>query len=95
MQFKGLDWNDSFSDNVIIASNCIIKVYSSIKIEFRIAYDKEENKYSLYSFGQGSVRRLMPDVFATVDEAKSAAYKFYSNEMCRMKKAIDSFLIEE
>lgn len=95
MQFKELVWDDHTSDGVIVASNCKIKVYGhAIKIEFRISYDKEENKYYLYSFGQGSIRRLQPEAFESIDEAKNAAYRIYNKEMIRMKNAIDSLLIE-
>lgn len=34
MQFKKLEWKDGISNGIIIASNCIVKVYSSVKIEF-------------------------------------------------------------
>lgn len=95
MQFKELVWDDHVSDSVIIASNCKIKVYGhAIKIEFCISYEKEENKYYLYSFGKGSIRRLQSDAFESIDEAKNAAYRIYNKEMVRMKNAIDSFLIE-
>lgn len=96
MQFKELEWKDIISDGVIIKSDCIIKVYSyDIIIEFSIYHEKNENKYSLYSFGKGSLRRLQADIFDSIDEAKNAAYRIYNHEMLRMKNAIDSFLIEE
>lgn len=94
MKFKELKWLDNVSDDVIVSSHCVVKVYDGIKIEFRINHDKKENKYYLYSFGKGSIRRLEPDKFATVDEAKTAAYGIYSREMHRMKKAMDSFISE-
>lgn len=95
MNFKELEWEDHVSDGVIISSNCKVKVYGyDIMMEFRIAYEKNEDMYYLCSFGKGSIRRLRPDIFKTIDEAKAAAYKTYTNEMLRMKKAIDSFVIE-
>lgn len=90
-KIKQLKWKDSISDGVIVASHCLVKVYDSIKIEFSINHEKDENVYYLYSFGKGSVRKLEPDIFATVDEAKVSAYEIYSNEMQRIKRRIDSF----
>ena len=49
--------------------------------------------YYLYSFGKGNIRRTHPESFDTVDEAKTAAYGIYNNEMSRIKKTID-FMIE-
>ena len=95
MQFKQLKWLDNISDGVIVSSHSIVKVYSSINIEFQINHSKEENLYYLYSFGKGSIRRLEPDKFTTVDEAKAAAFEIYSNEMHRMKFRIDSFWEDE
>lgn len=63
-------------------------------MEFRIAYKQDEGKYYLCSFGQGSIRRLKADIFDSLDEAKKAAYRIYCNEMYRLKKAIDSFVVE-
>ena len=94
MQFKKLEWLDNISDGVLVASHCIIKVYSSVKIEFHINHEKAENTYSLYSFGIGSIRRLEPIIFQTVEEAKIAAYNIYNKELRYMKKQIDSFLVE-
>ena len=91
MQLKQLKWLDSVSDGVLVASHAIMKIYSSINIEFQINHSKEENVYYLYSFGKGSVRRLEPDKFNTIDEAKNAAYEIYSNELIRLKRKIDSF----
>ena len=96
MQFRELEWKDSISDGVIVASNCVVKVYGyDIKIEFYISHELNENKYCLHSFGKGHIRQLQPRLFATVDEAKSFAYEIYNDEMIRMKRAIDSFLKEE
>ena len=49
----------------------------------------KENKYYLYSFGKGSIRRLEPERYDSVESAKNAAYRIYSNEMSRIKKAVD------
>ena len=95
MQLKQLKWLDNISDGVIVASHSIVKVYSSINIEFQINHNKDENIYYLYSFGKGSIRRLAPDRFNTVDEAKIAAFEIYSNEMQRIKRRIDSFWEEK
>ena len=93
MQFKELKWSDNISDGVIVSSHCVVKVYDSMWIEFKINHNKEENKYYLHSFGKGSIRRLEPNVFDTVDDAKDDAYEIYSKELSRMKKAIDSFIV--
>lgn len=93
MQFKKLKWSDSISDGVIVASRCIVKVYDSMWNEFQINHNREENRYYLHSFGKGSIRRLEPNIFDTVDDAKSCAYEIYSKELSRMKKAIDSFIV--
>lgn len=61
-------------------------------MEFNINHEQKENKYILYSFGKGSARRLQPDTYGSLGEAKSAAYRVYSSEMARIKKAID-FLV--
>lgn len=94
MQFKELEWKDIISDDVFVCSHCDIKLCGWIKMEFRIDHEPKENKYYLYTFGRGSLRRLQPDIFEAVDEAKSAAYRIYNNEMDRIKKAVDSFIIE-
>ena len=44
--------------------------------------------------GYGNLRKLIPDKFATVDEAIIAAYNIYYNEMKRMKDPRDSLMIE-
>ncbi len=94
MKFKELEWKDSISDGMIISSNCVVKVYDyAIKMEFRIAYKQDEEKYYLCSFGQGNIRRMKPDIFDSLDEAKSVAYKIYSNEMRRIKKAVDYLVV--
>lgn len=96
MQFKKLEWRDIVSDDIVVCSVCEIKVYGyDIKIEFHINHEPKENKYYLYSYGKGSIRRTQPESFDTVDEAKTAAFEIYSNEMHRMKRRIDSFWEEE
>ena len=90
-KIRQLKWLDIISDGVLVTSKCVVMVYDSIKMEFRIDHEKEENVYYLYSFGKGSIRRLEPDKFNTVDEAKNAAYEIYSNELIRLKRKIDSF----
>lgn len=93
MQFRELKWSDNVSDGVLVASRCVVKVYDSMWIEFQINHNKEENRYYLHSFGKGSIRRLEPNVFDSVDEAKDYAYEIYSKELSRMKKAVDSFIL--
>ena len=89
MQFKDLAWKDIVSDDVIVCSNCRINLCGVIKMEFNINHEPKENKYILYSFGKGSIRRLQPDTYNSLEEAKSAAYRVYSSEMARIKKAVD------
>lgn len=92
MQFKDLEWKDVVSDGVTICSHCEINLCGWIKIEFRIEHEQKENKYDLYSFGKGSIRRLKPEKHDSVESAKNAAYRIYSNEMTKIKKAIDFLL---
>ena len=94
MQFKELVWKDITSDGVIVCSYCELSICGWIKIEFRINHEPKENKYYLYSFGKGSIRRLQPEKYDSVEIAKNMAYRIYSNEMTRIKKAID-FLVAE
>ncbi len=94
MQFKDLEWKDIISDGEFVCSTCEINLCGWIKIEFRINHEPEENKYYLYSFGKGSLRRLQPEKYGSVESAKNAAYRIYSNEMVRIKKAVD-FLVAE
>ncbi len=89
MQFKELEWKDVISDGVIVCSYCGINLCGVIKIEFRIDHEPKENKYYLYTFGKGSIRRLEPEKFGSVESAKTAAYRIYNNEMARIKKAVD------
>jgi len=92
MQFKELEWKDIISDGVTVCSHCEINLCGVIKIEFRINHDPEEDKYLLYVFGKGSLRRLQPEKYDSVELAKNAAYRIYSNEMARIKKMVD-FLV--
>lgn len=89
MQFKELVWEDHVSDGAIVCSHCEINLCGWIKIEFRINYEPKDDKYMLYSFGKGSIRRLEPERYDSMELAKNAAYRIYSNEMARIKKAVD------
>lgn len=93
MQFKDLEWKDVISDGVIVCSHCEINMCSWIKIEFKINYEPNENKYILYCFGKGSIRRLQPEKYDSIESAKNVAYRMYSNEIAKIKRAID-FLID-
>ena len=84
-----LEWKDIISEGVTVCSHCEINLCGVIKMEFRINHELEENKYYLYCFGKGSLRRLQPEKYDSVELAKNAAYRIYSNEMARIKKAID------
>lgn len=94
MQFKELVWKDHISEDVIVCSHCEINLCGWIKIEFRINYEPEDDKYMLYSFGKGSIRRLEPERYDSVELAENMAYRIYRNEMTRIKKAID-FLVAD
>ena len=89
MKFKDLEWKDIMSDNVVVCSHCEINLCGWIKIEFRINHEAEENKHYLYAFGKGGIRRLQTEKYDSVESAKNAAYRIYSNEMARIKKAVD------
>ena len=89
MKFKELEWKDIISDGVVVCSHCEINLCGVVRIDFRANHNLEENKYYLYSFGKGSVRRLQPERFDSVEDAKDAAYGIYSHEMERIKKAVD------
>lgn len=94
MQFKELVWKDHISEDVIVCSHCEINLCGWIKIEFRINYEPKDDKYMLYSFGKGSIRRLEPEKYDSMELAKNMAYRIYSNEMTRIKKAVD-FLVAD
>ena len=95
MQFKELVWKDITSDGVVVCSYCEINLCGVIKIEFRVNHEPKENKYYLYSFGKGSIRRLEPEKYDSVELAKNAAYRIYSNEMQRIKKSVDYLVAED
>lgn len=58
-------------------------------MEFRINHEPKEDKYDLHCFAKGSLRRLQPEKYDSIESAKSAAYRIYSNEMERVRRAID------
>lgn len=93
MQFKDLEWKDVVSDGVTVCSHCEINLCGWIKIEFKINHEPKENKYLLYCFGKGSIRRLQPEKYDSVESAKNTAYKVYDNEMVRVKKAVDYLVV--
>lgn len=93
MQFKELDWKDVISDNVIVCSHCEINLCGWINMEFKINHDLEDDKYLLYAFGKGSIRRLQPEKYGSIESAKNAAYRIYSNEMEKIKKAVDYLVV--
>ncbi len=95
MQFKELEWKDHISDDVIVCSHCETNLCGVIKIEFSINHEPKENKYYLYSFGKGSIRRLEPERYDSVELAKNMAYRIYSNEMTRIKKAVDYLVADD
>lgn len=95
MQFKDLEWKDHISDGVIVCSHCEINLCGVIRMEFKINHEPEEDKYYLYVFGKGSLRRLQPETCDSVEIAKNVAYRIYSNEMAKIKKAIDFLLVED
>lgn len=95
MQFKELVWKDIVSDGVLVCSTCDINLCGVIKIEFRINHEPKENKYYLYTFGKGRLRRLQPEKYDSMELAKNAAYRTYSNEMARIKKAVDFLAVDD
>ena len=96
MHFKELEWEDHMADGKAVSSRCAIKAYGyDIRMEFRIAYDREEGRYCLYSFGGGSIRRLKPDLYGSMEDAKQAAYRIYGNEMAKIKKSVDRLVAED
>ena len=94
MQFKDLEWKDVISDRVTVCSHCEINLCGWIKIEFKINHEPKEDKYYFYSCGKGSIRRLQPERYDSVESAKNVAYRIYSNEVERIKKAIDYLVAE-
>lgn len=92
MQFKELEWKDIVSDGLIVCSNCRINLCGIINMEFKINHEPKENKYILYSFGKGNLRKLQPDIYDSLEEAKNAAYRMYNDEMAKIKKAVDYLL---
>lgn len=95
MQFKDLEWKDVISDDVIVCSHCEINLCGVIKMEFRINHEPEENKHILYCFGKGSLRRLQPEKYDSIELAKNAAYRAYSNEMARIKKVVGYLVADD
>ena len=89
MQFKELEWKDIVSNGTVVCSNCRINLCGVIKMEFKINHEPKENKYILYSFGKGHIRRLQPNIYDSLEEAKNVAYRMYNDEMSRIKKAVD------
>lgn len=95
MQFKDLEWKDIISDGITVCSHCEINLCGWIKIEFKINHEPKEDKYFLYVFGKGSLRRLQPEKYDSVELAKNAAYRIYSNDMTRIKKAVDYLVADD
>ena len=95
MEFKELVWKDIISDGAVVCSHCEINLCGWIKIEFRIDHEPKENKYLLYTFGKGHLRRLQPEKYDSVELAKNMAYRTYCNEMVRIKKAIDFMVADD
>lgn len=93
MQFKELEWKDIISDGATVCSYCGINLCGVIKMEFRINHEQKEDKYLLYVFGKGSLRRLQSEKYDSIELAKNAAYRIYSNEMARIKKAVDYLMV--
>lgn len=93
MQFKDLEWKNVVSDGATVCSHCEINLCGVIKMDFKINHEPTEDKYMLYSFGKGSLRRLRPERYDSVELAKNMAYRIYSNEMARIKKAVDYLVV--
>ncbi len=89
MQFKDLVWKDTISEGEFEYSHCKINLCGVIEVTFCINHQLEDGKYYLYAFGKGSLRRLQPEKHDSVESAKNEAYRIYSNEMTRIKKAVD------
>ena len=95
MQFKELEWKDIISDSVTVCSHCEINLCGVIKIEFKINHEPKEEKCLLYCFGKGSLRRLQPEKYDSIESAKNTAYRIYSNEKARIKKEVDYLVAED
>ena len=93
MQFKDLEWKDIISDGATVCSTYELNVCGWIRIEFKINHEPQEDKYMLYAFGKGGIRRLQPEKYGSIESAKNAAYRIYSNEMERIKKAVDYMVV--
>lgn len=89
MRFKDLEWKDVVSDNMIVSSYCIINLCAWIKFTFCINYESEEDQYYLYSYGNDKINKLSPEKCSSIESAKNVAYRIYSNELERIKKAVD------
>ena len=89
MQFKELEWKDTISDGVTVCSHCEINLCGVIKMEFKINHESKEDKYLLYCFGKGSLRRLQSEKYDSIETAKNTAYRIYNNEITRIKKKVD------
>lgn len=64
-----------------------------IEITFCINHELEDGKYYLYTYGKGSLRRLKPEKYGSIESAKNAAYMIYSNEMARIKKSVEYLMV--
>lgn len=95
MQFKDLEWKDVVSGGITVCSHCEINLCGWIKIEFKINHEPKKDKYFLYVFGKGSLRRLQPEMYDSIELAKNAAYRIYSNEIARIKKAVDYLVADD
>lgn len=93
MLFKDLEWKDIISDNITVSSTCEISLCGWINIEFKINHEPREDKYVLYAFGRGKIRRLQPEKYGSAESAKNAAYRLYSSEMENIKKAVENLLV--
>ena len=95
MQFKELEWKDIISGGITVCSHCEIDLCGVIKMEFKINHESKEDKYLLYCFGKGSLRRLQPEKYDSIETAKNTAYRIYSNEMERIKKEVDYLVAQD
>lgn len=93
MRFKYLEWKDVISEGEFVCSHCKINLCSVIEITFCINHELEDGKYYLYTYGKGSLRRLKPEKYGSIESAKNAAYRIYSNEMARIKKSVEYLMV--